>query len=198
MRETIQNLRKNGFEVVVAESAAWALVHAKGMIKKGMSVGLGDSATVTQIGLLDYLESLKDITLYNQYEDDITQSEDYHIRRMGLVSDLYITGCNAITRSGKLVNADNIGNRIAAQLYGPRKVVIFAGTNKIVDSVDDGFKRIREIVAPKNVDRCNERALSYGKKAKYTSVNMTKKWSIIDGDEAGRTTIVLINQELGF
>lgn len=198
MRETIANLRKNGFDVVVAESAAWALVYAKGMIKKGMSVGLGGSVTVSQIGLLEYLEHLPDITLYNQYEQEITESENYNRRRMGLVSDLYITGCNAITRDGRLVNADGSGNRIAAQIYGPRHVVIFAGVNKIVANLDESFDRIRNIVAPLNADRCNERALSFGKKANFTAQNITKKWSIIEGDEPGRTTIVLINEELGF
>lgn len=198
MRETISNLRENGFEVVVAESGAWALVYAKGMIKRGMSVGLGGSVTVSQIGLLEYLENLPDIKLYNQYEQNITETDNYNRRRMGLVSDLYITGCNAITRDGRLVNADGSGNRIAAQIYGPKKVAIFAGINKIVDSVEDGFKRIKDVVAPLNADRCNERALSFGKKARFTSQNIAKKWSIIDSDEPGRTTIVLINEELGF
>lgn len=198
MRTAIENLRKNGFEVLVAESLAWALVYGKGMIKKGMSVGFGDSNTVIEIGLLEYLEGLENITLYNQYEIGISETESTYRRRMGVVSDLFITGVDAITRDGKLVNADRVGNRVAAQLYGPRKVAIFAGINKIVDSVEAGIERIESIVAPKNAEKQNERALSFGKKAVFSNQSSMRKLNIINSDEPGRTTIVLISDSVGF
>lgn len=190
--------KKHGMEVICVSNKEEALNVAMSFIKSGMSIGLGGSTTVAQVGLLDYLCSLKNITLFNQYETGISMEENMHRRRQGLLCDLYICGTNALTKSGELVNADGSGNRVAAQIFGPKKVLIVVGKNKIVENIEDGFKRIEEVASPKNVERINNAAIAAGKEPRYNMNNIGNKFTYIDGDEEGRTTIILVDEDLGF
>jgi L-lactate utilization protein LutB len=195
---TVSRLEQNGFDVIRAETADEALSLAKRFVTPDLLVGLGGSTSVAQIGLLEWLIQNSDITLYNQYEPGITMEENYERRRQGLLSDLYITGCNAITHNGELVNADGDGNRVAAQIFGPRKVLLIVSTNKIVRDLDSAFERIHTIAAPRNIERMNTRAISFGKEPRYNERNIANKFSWIDNDKPGRTTIILVDEPLGF
>lgn len=198
MQSAIKNLEKNGFEVLEVDTKEEALELAKSYVKDGLVVGLGGSTTVSQIGLLDYVVNKENITLFNQYEEGIDMVENMRRRREGILSDLYITSCNAITKNGELVNADGSGNRVAAQIFGPTKVLLLVGKNKIVDTLEDGFSRIKNIAAKKNIDRMNSKAIEMGKEPKYNEDNIGNKFAYINGDEKGRTTIILINEDLGY
>lgn len=198
MLATIENLRKNGFEVIEVATGSEALEIAKGFVESGMHIGLGGSITVQQIGLLDWLTQQDHVHLSNQYESGITMEENLERRRQGLVSDLYITSCNAITQKGELVNADGDGNRVAAQIFGPRKVLLVVSKNKIVESVKEGFGRIRGIAAPKNIERMNTKAISMGKEPRYNEENIANKFAFITADKPGRTTIIIVGEALGY
>ncbi len=193
-----QAFKKHGMEVILVSNKEEALSVAMSFIKPGMSIGLGGSTTVSQIGLLDYVTSLKDITLFNQYEKGISMEENVQRRRLGMLSDLYICGTNALTKKGELVNADGSGNRVAAQIFGPKKVLVVTGKNKIVENIEEGFKRIQEVAAPKNVERMNNTAISMGKIPRHTMDNIGNKFAYINGDVEGRTTIIVVDEELGF
>ena len=197
-KETIIHLEENGFEVIHLTTASEAFETAKTFVRIDMYIGLGGSTTVAQIGLLDWLQTNKTITLSNQYEPGITPEENYERRRQGLLSDLYITGCNAITHAGELVNVDGDGNRVAAQIFGPRKLLLIASTNKIVATREAAFERIRTEVAPKNIERMNTKALSMGKEPRWNAENIANKYVWINGDEPGRTTIILVDEPLGY
>jgi len=190
--------KKHGFEVIFVSNKEEALGVAMSFIKPGMIVGLGGSTTVAQIGLLEYVVSLKDITLFNQYEKGISMEENMNRRRGGMLSDLYICGTNALTKKGELVNADGSGNRVAAQIFGPKKVLIVTGRNKIVENIEEGFKRIHDIAAPKNVERVNNTAIAMGKEPRHNMDNIGNKFAYINGDEEGRTTIIIVDEDLGF
>lgn len=190
--------KKHGMEVIPVATKEEALALAKTFIKSGMSIGLGGSTSVAQIGLLEYVTSLSDITLFNQYEKGISMEENTRRRREGMLSDLYICGTNALTKTGELINADGSGNRVAAQMFGPKKVLIVTGRNKIVETVEEGFKRIMEIAAPKNIERMNNTAIAMGKEPRHNMDNIGNKWAYIDGDVEGRTTIILVDEDLGF
>lgn len=197
--DTLQEaFKKNGMEVIPVATKEEALALAKTFIRPGMSIGLGGSTSVAQIGLLEYVTSLSDITLFNQYEKGISMEENTRRRREGMLSDLYICGTNALTKTGELINADGSGNRVAAQIFGPKKVLIVTGRNKIVENVEEGFKRIIEIAAPKNIERMNNTALAMGKEPRHNMNNIGNKWAYIDGDVEGRTTIILVDEDLGF
>lgn len=198
MEKCIINLEANGFVVKIFDNKQEALDFAKTQIKDGMKIGLGGSVTVQQIGLLDYLTQLKNVHLYNQYEVGISIEENNKRRREGLLSDLYIAGINAITKNGELVNVDGSGNRVAAQIYGPHKVLLFAGENKITENFQTAIERINDVAIVKNLKRINEKAEMFGKGKKYTKNTLANKYTLINGEEKGRTTIVIIKEELGF
>ncbi|MBN1839921.1 MAG: lactate utilization protein [Campylobacterales bacterium] len=198
MEELKKVYQKHGFELICVSTKEEALHLAMSFIKPQMRIGLGGSTSVKEIGFYDYLTSRTDITLYNQYEAGIGMEENVERRRQGLLADVYVCGTNALTKRGELVNADGSGNRVAAQIFGPKKVLIIAGKNKLVETIEDGFKRIREVAAPKNLERMNNVAKSMGKLPRYTLETIGQKFSYITGDEVGRTTIVLVDEDLGF
>ena len=198
MQEVKKALEKNGFSVYIVKNRDEAFELSKSFLNDISSIGLGGSTTVAEIGLLDYLTKLEGIKLHNQYESGISMEENLQRRREGLLSDLYITSSNAITKDGVLVNADGSGNRVAAQIFGPKKVLLIVGKNKIVDSIEDGFKRIMEYVAPKNCDRMNKKLQEMGKEPHYNLDNIANKFTYITGDEEGRTHIILVEEELGY
>jgi L-lactate utilization protein LutB len=198
MQKLIETLKSCGYDPHFVQTKEEALELAKTFIKEGMSVGFGGSVTVGEIGLLDYLTNKKDLTLHNQYEAGITMAENIERRRQGLVSDIFVTGINALTRDGKIVNADGSGNRVAAFCYGPKKVLAIVGVNKIVDNVEEGFKRVMEVAAVKNIDRMNNKAIEMGKEPRHNLDNIANKFTWVKADDKDRITIILINEELGY
>ena len=199
MKEFLAVLKSCGYDAYFVKDKAEALSLAKSYIKPNMSVGLGGSESVKEIGLLDFLLENKEITLHNQYEAGISMEENIKRRKQGLISDIFVTSTNAITKDGKLVNADGSGNRVAAFSYGPTNVLLIVGINKIVDSLEDGFKRVMEVAATKNIDRMNKKAIFFGKEPKYNLDNIARKFSWIKADdEIGRIIIILVDEELGY
>jgi len=198
MNKIKERLEQNGFHVLLAKDRAEALLLSQQFIKNGISIGLGGSMTVIEVGLYDYLIENKNIELFNQYEEGITMEENLERRRKGLLCDLYISSCNAITKDGKLVNADGGGNRVSAQIFGPKKVLLLVGTNKIVKDVEAGFKRIMEVAAVKNIERINKKLMDLGQEPKYHLGNIATKFTSISSDEEGRTTIIIIDEALGY
>jgi len=198
MSDFITTLESCGYIVHSVKTKQEALLLSQSMIKKGMSVGLGGSTSVDEIGLLSDLIKREDITLFNQYEAGISMDENKDRRRKGMLTDIFVTGTNALTRDGKLVNADGSGNRVAAMIFGPRKVLVIVGKNKIVDTLDDGFKRLMDIAAVKNVERMNKKSISMGKKPRHNLDNIANKFSYIKADEKDRITLILVDEELGY
>lgn len=198
MQELLKTLKSCGYDPHFVQTGKEALELSRTFIKDGMSVGLGGSTTVQEIGLLDEVINNKNITLYNQYEKGISMDENTNRRRKGMLTDLYITGTNALTKDGKLVNADGSGNRVAALIFGPKKVLVVVGINKIVENVEDGFKRLMEEAATKNVDRMNKKSIEMGKEPRHNLDNIANKFTYIKADEKDRITIIIVNEELGF
>ena len=198
MEKLINSFKNCGYDAHFVKTKEEALELSKTYIKSGMSVGLGGSVSVQEIGLLDYLLNKKDITLFNQYEDGISMDENIHRRRQGLVSDIFVTSTNAITKDGKLVNADGSGNRVAAFSYGPKNVLVIVGVNKIVENLELGFKRVMEVAAIKNIDRMNKKAISFGKEPKHNLDNIANKFSWVKADDKDRIIIILVDEELGY
>ena len=198
MQTLINTLEDCGYAVDFVQTKDEALAVASSKIVSGMRVGLGGSTSVAEIGLLDSLVKRDDIKLFNQYEKGISMDENIRRRREGMLTDIYVTGTNAITKDGKLVNADGSGNRVAALIFGPKKVIVVVGVNKIVDSLEDGFKRLMDVAATKNVDRMNNIAKSMGKEPRHNLDNIANKFTYIKADEKDRINIILVNEELGY
>ncbi|TLP40604.1 lactate utilization protein [Arcobacter arenosus] len=198
MQQLLDTLKQCGYDPYFVQTRQEALELSKTFIKDGMSVGLGGSTTVSEIGLLDEIVNNKNITLFNQYENGISMEENTKRRREGMLTDLYVTGTNALTKDGKLVNADGSGNRVAALIFGPKKVLVVIGINKIVENLDEGFKRLMEVAAVKNVDRMNSKSIEMGKEPRHNLDNIANKFTYIKADVQNRISIIIVNEELGY
>ena len=150
-----ENLEKNNFEVFVA--ASLQEVHSIVMETllpriQPASISWGGSMTFVASGLYDELKQSRSMTVLDTFDKDISAEESLERRRQSLLVDLYITGTNALTESGMLVNLDMIGNRIAALTFGPKDVILIIGRNKIVPGLEEAMDRVKDIAAPDNAD----------------------------------------------
>ncbi|MDR1128669.1 MAG: lactate utilization protein [Treponema sp.] len=114
---------------------------------KDISVGLGGSET---LGAMDILPILRndEYKFYDRYDC----LDHFEVCRNSLMADCFITGANALTMSGVMVNLDCSGSRVAAMAYGPRRVIVVAGVNKLVDTLEEAITRVHAI-APMNCKR---------------------------------------------
>jgi len=147
--QVIKNFKKRGIEGLFCQSAALAVEEICRMIPAGSLVGLGGSETILESGLVAALRQM-DIRLLDRYKDGVSKEEVNEMRRRGLAADIFICSSNAVTVDGKLVNEDGTGNRVAAMIYGPKKVIIIAGMNKIAPDLDTAIARVKNTAAPAN------------------------------------------------
>ena len=152
IRDLIDKLGANNIPAVYVETGVEACRLVMSMIPEGGVVGFGDSLTLQQIGLVAELEK-SDHTFLNPYKPGVSAEESMKLKRQALTSDVFVTGTNALTLDGKIVNIDGHGNRVAGILFGPGKVVIVVGINKIVRDLEEALKRIKTSTAPLNVKR---------------------------------------------
>ncbi len=154
----IKALKKNCFDAEYVTNRHEALARVLELIPSKGTIGCGESVTLDQIGFNDWLMVQKEHEVFShrlrQPSDfsspDLHRDWCFEIHRKALTSDAFVTGTNAITLEGKLVNMDGDGNRVAAMIYGPKRVIIIAGINKIVRDVDEAIRRIHEYTAPIN------------------------------------------------
>lgn len=146
-QEVLSALRKNQIEAMFVPNREEALRMVLSLIPKGSKVGYGGSFTLNELGVKEVLEE-GDYHLIDRDRPGISDEEMFLLRRESLLADIFLCSVNAITRDGKLVNIDGIGNRVAALAFGPKKVIIVVGINKIVKDLDRGLERIRNYVAP--------------------------------------------------
>ena len=203
----IKKLRRNNISALYVENKEQALKQVMSMIPEGSIVGFGDSITLRQIGVVDALEK-GNFTFLNSWKSGISAEENIQFKKRSLTSDVFVTGTNALTLDGKIVNIDALGNRVAAMLFGPEKVIIVIGINKIVENLEAALKRIRETAAPLNVKRhrnfnpmppCDEKGECSDCSSPWRICNKTV---IIerqfDNDEYKPViTIVIVGEELG-
>lgn len=147
----IKNLKARQFDAWYCEDKETALRTALELIPAGSSVGWGGAMSAVQIGLIEALKNGE----YRAIDRDATTTPEDRKAAMKqcLLVDTFITGSNAISMDGQLVNIDGVGNRVAAIVYGPESVIVIAGMNKVVDSLEDAVRRARTIAAPMNKQR---------------------------------------------
>lgn len=156
LERTTAALTVNGFKVYQAVDAEHAAEIILGEIVPEVApetVSYGDSMTLHATGVLDVFRHDPDITFLDTFESGVAREDILERRRHALLADLFLTGTNAVTADGALVNLDMVGNRVAGLVYGPRHVVVVVGTNKIVEDEAAARTRIREIAAPQNAQR---------------------------------------------
>ena len=165
------------------------------------SVSWGGSMTLMASGLYEALKDRSDLEVLDTFDRSVSREENLEVRRRALLADLFITGTNAVTEEGSLVNLDMIGNRVGAIIFGPRNVVILVGRNKLVDDLDDALYRVKNFVAPTNAMRLDMKTpcvkTSYCEECKSPQ-RICNYWTITEKSfPKGRIKVVLINEDLG-
>jgi L-lactate utilization protein LutB len=158
-RVAVANLVKRNINGIYAPGRREALRAALDMIPAGAKVVRGDSITVDQIGVVDELKKRGQNEIIDPLERDaegaflMPEEGRKRAAREAFFADVFLTGSNAVTLDGKLVNTDGRGNRVAPMIYGPDKVIFLAGANKIVKDLDEALQRIHGVAAPVNAKR---------------------------------------------
>ena len=137
--QTIKALERNHFEVYFANNRQEArdIFFQEIFDKiKPTTISWGDSETMKATGILSEIEQRPECILIRTFQDGYSRAQKTYWRRQALLADLFVTGTNALTRQGQLVNVDMVGNRVAGITFGPEHVVLFIGTNKITDNIE--------------------------------------------------------------
>jgi len=170
------------------------------MIPVDVTVGIGNSQTLKRISLYEKLKSRGNIVL--DKTQAATKAESKEISRKALLSDWYISGSNAISLEGHIVNVDHTGNRVAAMLYGPDKVVIVVGINKVEDTLADGISRAKNTASPLNAQRAgfNPPCVQLGSCIDCrSSQRVCNSLVVIEGQaDEERMKVIIVGEELGF
>lgn len=196
----VVELQKRHFDAFYCEDKAQALQKALELIPDGCKVGWGGATSAEQVGLLNAMRTGK----YNVIDRDkaATPQERERLMRECLTADVFISGANALSMDGQMVNIDGIGNRVAAIVYGPGKILIIAGMNKVEDDLAAAVQRARTVAAPINKQRfpavtgCAVSGVCSDCKADGCICNqilITRNCK-----PAGRIAIILVGEELGF
>ena len=148
-QRTVQALKKNNFEAQYFPKGYEVLWR---LLPEGATVGVGGSMTLNQIGFYEAVQK-RPVKLLNPFAKGLSPEEGDKIRRAIFSADVFVCSSNAVTEDGKLYNIDATGNRVAPMIFGPKRVVLLCGVNKIVKDIDEAHKRVKEWVAPMNVKR---------------------------------------------
>lgn len=145
----VENLKKNDFSAVYFKTGVEASEFIMGNINKGDKVGFGGSMTVVKLGIQEKVASLGGVVL-DHGDPNLSPDDKMETMRGELLSDVFICSSNAVTMDGELVNIDGIGNRISAMTFGPKKVIIVVGVNKICKNEAAAFERLEQFASPMN------------------------------------------------
>ena len=197
-------LESNNFEVYLADDkdAACKIVLDEIVPKlKVKTISWGGSMTFIATGLYQKLKDDPSFEVLDTFDKKVPAEELAERRRQALLADLFITGTNAITETGQLVNLDMVGNRIGGLTFGPKSVIIVVGRNKIVADLDEAMFRIKNYVAPTNSMRLDKKTpcvkTSFCEECKSPD-RICNTWTITEKSfPKGRVKIVLINEDLG-
>ncbi|WP_066637920.1 lactate utilization protein [Desulfolucanica intricata] len=152
--KAVKSLEKNGFTAVYCSSKQEAIDYIMKEAEDAQTIGFGGSMSIAGLGVAGKLEETgKELLIHGK--PGLSPDEKLNVMRRQLICDLFLTGTNALTLSGYLVNMDMTGNRVGSMLFGPKKVIVVAGRNKIVGDTEEAVKRIKECAAPPNTKRLN-------------------------------------------
>ena len=155
--KVVKALAKNNFQAYYVANRAEAVSKVLSLIPAGATIGVGGSWTLKELAIPDQLEK-QGHEVFDHNRPGLTMEQSVALRHKELSCDVFISSTNAITLDGQLVNTDGSGNRVAAMSFGPKKVIVVVGVNKIVSDLDAAMERIELYAAPinnKRLDRPN-------------------------------------------
>lgn len=195
----VKNLKSRHFDAYYCATKEDALKKALELIPEGATVGWGGVLSAHEIGLIEALHEGN----YHPIDRDkcITAEEKLQAAKDSMFADVFLTGANALSLDGEMVNIDGTGNRVAAIVYGPKEVLVIAGMNKVVDTLDDAYARARNVAAPMNQQRflLNNPCTATGSCADCKSETCICNQILITRHcrPVGRIKFILVGEDLG-
>lgn len=194
-----QNLESKGYQVTIFDNKEEAASYINSQIND-KTVGLGGSVTIHDMNLFEMLSDHNVVYWHDEKPEDMTVMET---RTAATRAEVYISSVNGISEAGEIVNIDNTGNRVAAISYGPSKIYLVIGTNKIASDLERAIYRARNIASPLNAKRLNRKTPCAVKGDKCYDCNSPERicrnlsvlWSKPTGADY---EVILIKEELGF
>lgn len=198
-------LRRHHFDAEVVDDTTKAAERIRAIIESEAPevVAFGDSITMRATGIIEWLRTEPRYKLLDGFDAAMPRPERLEIRRQALLCDLFITGINAVTSDGTLHWLDMVGNRIAPIAFGPRKVILVAGRNKVVANRAEAEERIRTIAAPQNVARHPGFRTPCAVTGRCSDCNSpdricNTRMEMLRCQPEDRISVLLIDEELGF
>lgn len=192
-------LDENGYNPIVAKDLKDAEEILFSLMPKESSVAMGGSVTLNKMNILERIK--KNYNFYDRFKD-VPWPETVKLMRQSLLADYLVTGINAITEKGELIARDSSGNRCASLIFGPKKVIVITGINKLVADISQAEERIEQ-AAIKNAKR-----IGHKPPCVYTQTcencdhpdRVCNYTSIIHNGRKfpGRYTIIIVPEELGY
>lgn len=194
-----ENLESRGFKVSYFDKKEDGAQYICNQIA-GQKVGLGGSVTLDQMGMYEKLSENNEVLWHWRIPEGQAGAD---VLKAARSADVYLSSVNGIAETGEIVNIDNTGNRVAATLYGHKKVYLVAGVNKITPDVDSAIYRSRNIAAPPNARRLGKKTPCAVKADKCYDCKSPDRicrglvvlWEAPMGCEY---EVVLIGEELGY
>ncbi|MDR2946755.1 MAG: lactate utilization protein [Candidatus Adiutrix sp.] len=199
----IKQMEKRGFNAVYASAAEEAKKIIMGMIPATGAIALLGSQTMNQIGVFgDLRASGRELVDHATQTKGLTPEEAHNYRRRAFMAEAMLASANAVDAEGRLYNIDGVGNRVASMIYGPNKVILAIGMNKVAISPEEAWKRARNTAGPMNnkrLDKPNPCVKSGHCHDCQLPTSVCSYFTIIDRSlPAGRINVVLIGEELGY
>ena len=202
----IANLKRRRMAGSYVPTAQAARAEVLSLIPSPARVIRCGSESCGSVGLWADIAAKPGVTLMDPYAPGLTREQAQDIRRQGLLADVLVASTNAITLDGRLVNLDGTGNRVAGMIYGPAKVILVAGMNKVAWDLEAAYARVRTVAAPANNIRLAE---AYGLKNPciedgrchqcMSETKICNIWSVIEGSAVqDRIHVVLVGEDMGF
>lgn len=197
----VANLRKRDFAASYFPTIDALNRNILKTIPKSASIGVPGSVTIRELGIIEKLKERGNRVVHH-WKRGLTEKTDRAVRHAETCADYYLTSANAITLEGDIINIDGVGNRVAGMIYGPQNVIIVAGYNKLVHSVDEGMRRSKNIAGVMNAKRvdaktpCTTTGICIDCNAKHRicrviSIIQYRPWQT-------NIEVFLVNQLLGF
>ena len=200
-KQAIEKLAAHDFKAIYLKTKEEAVQEIWKHITPKQRIGVGGSLTIRGLGILEKLEA-EDFTIYDHWKPGLSKEKILEVRKSQMTSDLFLSSSNALTLNGELVNIDGIGNRVNSINFGPGKVILVVGYNKIVEDVQEAIKRIKNVTAPLNARRLNMDVpcAKAGKCVDCNSPNRICRVIVIHERKPSLTDlhIILVGEELGF
>jgi len=203
-KEIVGILNEHKFDAVYAPTVEDAKKVLIEKLPQGATIAVGGSVTLNSTGIMDEIIRNPNYNFIDRFHAD-SYEHMLDLYREGLTSDVFVSSVNAITKEGQLICIDCTGNRVSSIIFGPKKVVIIAGVNKVCDTLEDGIKRAREI-APLNARRlphkdaaCYEDGICRREICKSKG-RVCNNIGIVDGCyyTPGRITVIIVPEDLGY